>query len=76
MTYSKGVIIFSLEDCHVYHHAWESQQKVQKYLMIVEIVLLFPAAILHTSDYAQESLNGKSRETSIVRVFCDEVEDL
>lgn len=44
--------------------------------MSVENVLLFLAVILHTSDYLQERLNGKSRETSTLRVFCDEAEDL
>lgn len=76
VTYLKWITIFSLKDCRVHHHAWESQQKDQKYLMSVENVLLFLAVILHTSDYLWERLNGKSRETSTLRVFCDEVEDL
>lgn len=70
------MITFSLKDCHVHHLTWESQQKEQKYLMSVGNALLFLAVILHTSDYLQERLNGKSRETCTVRVFCDQVEDL
>lgn len=53
--------------------ATKSQQKDQKYLVNVENVLSFLLVILHILDYLRERL---SRETSTLRVFFDEAEDL